>query len=152
MLASLTMFFMGEASRRTPRCDWGEIHLVLVDDSGIAAVHAAWMDLDSATDVLTQRYDPMPGQPGAHAGEIVVNVQRAHEIGRAQWPRISPRALANGCCHELGLYVAHGCDHLTGASDATPPERRRMRARELRWLRAAAQAGLLNRLISPRGT
>jgi len=59
-----------------------------------------------------------------------------------------PIRRAGGPDRELALYLAHGCDHLAGADDATPRQRAAMRRRELRWLRAAAHADLLMGLFS----
>ena len=84
------------------------------------------MNQSGATDVITQRYESLPGEPEGLVGELFVNVERAETIRkRATWT--SER--------ELLLYIAHGLDHLTGANDATPAERAAMRRRELAWLR-----------------
>jgi len=68
--------------------------------------------------------------------EIIVNVVRAQEEGKKRSRRGKWSAK-----HELALYIAHGIDHLTGADDAIPAERKKMRRREMRWVR-----GLDNRL------
>jgi len=49
--------------------------------------------------------------------------------------------------HELALYLAHGIDHLTGATDDSPLARRRMRTREMNWVRSAERRGLLHDLL-----
>ncbi len=120
------------AQRIKPHPPWRELTVILADDAGIAPVNAAVMGHAGATDVITQRYEPVPGEPPGLVGEIVVNVEQAWRAGtrpaRSGW---SP-------AHELALYLAHGCDHLTDADDAAPADRRRMRRRELRWLAAAA--------------
>jgi rRNA maturation RNase YbeY len=85
------------------------------------------MDHDGPTDVITQRYTPIPGESAGLIGELFVNVERAHQA--------APRRTGWSPDHELALYLAHGCDHLTGADDTTPRERARMRRRELAWLR-----------------
>ncbi len=113
--------------RRSDDAPWREITVHLLDDAGIAPVNTAILTHDGATDVITQRYDPCPGEPGGLIGEVFVNVERARHSAprRAGW---SPD-------RELALYLAHGFDHLTGADDRTPLERTRMRRRELAWLR-----------------
>jgi ssRNA-specific RNase YbeY (16S rRNA maturation enzyme) len=78
-------------------------------------------------------------------GEIVVNVERAAEAGPGHWPRT--RGDRSAIARELALYIAHGCDHLCGADDASRVDRLRMRRRELRWLRAAERDGCLRGLI-----
>ena len=42
----------------------------------------------------------------------------------------------------LQRLLAHACDHLSGADDADPHARRRMRRRELRWLQKADAEGV----------
>ncbi len=138
---------MAKAGRLAPHRHWGEIHLVLVDDAGIRAVHDAWMNLPTPTDVLSLCYDPVPGESGASSGEIVINVQRAASLGTRVWRPKKGHRTATGIDRELALYLAHGCDHLAGASDATPTKRQRMRRRELRWLLQADAAGLLRGLV-----
>ena len=117
---------------------WREVTIHLVDNEGIAPIHQAILEDDTVTDVITQRYDPLPGEPDGLQGELFVNAERAVEVAatRAKW---SPD-------QELALYIAHGCDHLSGADDATPAEYNRMRRRELRWLRECGiQSGSLVR-------
>jgi rRNA maturation RNase YbeY len=133
----LMLFFLRQAQRRNPRRRWGEISLVLTDDAGISRINRLYLDREHVTDVIAvaEPAQPFAGERGDYTGEIFVNVQRAREVGRAQVDR------------ELALYLAHACDHLSGAADATPPARRRMRTRELRWLRAAQTMGLLAELL-----
>jgi len=116
------------AQMRTPNGPpWREVAIHLLDDAGIAPVNAAIMAHDGATDVITQRYEPCPGEPDGLIGELFVNVERA--------ARVAPRRAGWSADRELALYLAHGCDHLTGADDDTPDERALMRRRELAWLR-----------------
>lgn len=115
-----------------PQPPWRELAVILTDDAGIAPFNRAVMGHTGATDVITQRYEPVPGEPPGLVGEIVINVEQAWRSGtrlvrtRPSW---SP-------AHELALYLAHGCDHLNDADDATPAQRALMRRRELRWLAA----------------
>jgi rRNA maturation RNase YbeY len=130
--------------KRTNRLDkqtrWGDIEVTLTDDARIAEVKKQVFDRSEITDVIALRYDPMPGIDELTSGEIFVNVQRAAgcTLHRNGW---SPSK-------ELALYLAHGCDHLAGASDDSPAEYNRMRRRELRWLREADESGLISNLIS----
>ncbi|MBN1558429.1 MAG: rRNA maturation RNase YbeY [Lentisphaerae bacterium] len=96
-------------------------------------VNRRYLRCDAPTDVLSFRYPPLPGEAEEAGGELFVNVQRALER--------APRAPSR----ELALYLAHACDHLAGHDDADDAARRRMRRRELRWLRelGAACEGLL---------
>lgn len=132
-LRQLTAFFLNKAGRRHAGNGWGEVSVVLVDDSGSQAVNAAYLHHDYPTDVISFNLDAVPGEASsAPCGEVVINVQQALRLG----PRFG------GAARELALYLAHGCDHLSGADDDTSARRRRMRRRELRWLAEARRAGL----------
>ncbi len=113
---------------RTPaEHPWQELTIHLLDDAGIAPVNQAVLGHAGPTDVITQRYEPIPGEPGGLVGELFVNVEQALQA--------APRRAGWSADRELALYLAHGCDHLAGADDATPRTRARMRRRELAWLR-----------------
>ena len=114
-------------ARRAGEPAWQEVTIHLLDDSGIAPVNSAIMAHEGATDVITQRYEPIPGEPEGLTGELFVNVERA--------ARAAPRRSGWSADRELALYIAHGFDHLTGESDHTPRGRTRMRRRELSWLK-----------------
>ena len=109
-----------------------DLTVILMDDAGITGINQALLDHEGPTDVITVRYDAIPGeeQPGDVA-ELYVNVERAVQLARRGWP----------AGRELALYLAHGCDHLAGEDDATPDQKMRMRRREMRWLREAETAG-----------
>ena len=105
---------------------WQEVVVILTDDAGMEPLNIRVMRHTGSTDVITQRYEPLPGEPEGVRGELLVNVERAWQVGRRRgW----------SSSRELALYIAHGCDHLNEAEDATPAGRRSMRQRELRWLR-----------------
>ncbi len=104
---------------------WREIVVNLVHDAESDAAHRAIMDVAGATDVITQAYDAMPGEPEGLYGELIVNVDQAMRACPARWPKAK----------ELLLYVAHGMDHLSGADDHAERDYRTMRRRELAWLR-----------------
>ena len=121
--------------RARPEAPWREITLHVTHDADNREVNRRILGHDYATDVITQAYAPFPFEPPGLVAELYVNVDEAHRnaerLGRTTW------------AEELLLYVAHGCDHLTGADDATPGQRREMRRRDLRWMRLmAAEAGL----------
>ena len=115
-----------ELSARRGGVAFREVTIVLQDDAASAAAHLAIMGVEGATDVITQPYDPMPGEREGVYGELYVNSQRA--LGVASRSRWSP-------AKEMLLYVAHGMDHLSGADDHSPGDMMRMRRRELKWLR-----------------
>lgn len=114
---------------------WQEVTIYLVDDERMDEVHQAVMGLTGATDVITLRYEAMPGEPEGDVGELFVDVEwaLAHYPRREDW----------SAEREILLYIAHGFDHLTGEDDQTPETRRRMRRRELSWLRAVDKRAFL---------
>ncbi len=129
----LTGLLFKKAMRGAAQTSWGTVTLVLTDDRGIARIKAATFGYREITDVVTLAYAPMPGFPETDA-EIFVNVQRAFTRPcRTSWTQEQ----------ELALYIAHGCDHLSGEDDQTQPDRCRMRQRELRWLRSLPPETLL---------
>ncbi len=140
----LVRFFMEQVQRRNPRRRWGDVSLVLADDAGMARLNCLYLDREGATDVISFALPAVPGpagrgpERGAGGGELFVNVERARERGRGRADR------------ELALYIAHACDHVGGAADRSAAGRRRMRARELAWLRVAEKKGLLNSLLRPK--
>ena len=102
------------------------VTLILQDDGFSAEVHEAINGAKGPTDVITQRYDAMPGEAEGVYGELYVNVDQAL--------RVAPKRRGWSPAKELLLYVAHGMDHLSGADDLKPRDYDRMRRRELRWL------------------
>lgn len=110
-----------------------ELDVVLVDNEAMPGYKDQCFGLRIQTDVLSQSYLGIPGVSGPTA-ELVINVQRAIEEGTRR---------PGGPDAELALYLAHGIDHLAGGEDDTPPRRRAMRRRELRWLATLDCGGLL---------
>ena len=103
------------------------VTVILQDDAFSAEVHEAINGAKGPTDVITQRYDAMPGEAEGVYGELYVNVDQAL--------RVAPKRRGWSTAKELLLYVAHGMDHLSGADDLKPRDYDRMRRRELGWLR-----------------
>ena len=103
------------------------VTVILQDDAFSAEVHEAINGAEGPTDVITQRYDAMPGEAEGVYGELYVNTDQAL--------RVAPKRRGWSPAKELLLYVAHGMDHLSGADDLKPKDYDRMRRRELGWLR-----------------
>ena len=124
--------------RGTSAPPWRGVTVLLVADGGSAEAHRLVFDDPAPTDVITTSFveESPDGGISSLEGELVVNVQRAWQLGS----RLAARRPAGAWspAHELALYLAHGLDHLTGADDAEPSERRRMRSRELRWVASVA--------------
>ncbi len=108
-----------------------EVAIILQDNLFSAQVHEAINGAQGPTDVITQRYDPMPGELDGVYGEIYVNVERAIEA--------TPNRRGWSAAKELLLYVAHGMDHLSGADDFGNEAYNKMRRRELKWLKALSR-------------
>ena len=104
-----------------------DVTVVLQDDAFSAEVHEAINGVKGPTDVITQRYDAMPGEAEGVYGELYVNADQAL--------RVAPKRRGWSPAKELLLYVAHGMDHLSGADDLKSRDYDRMRRRELRWVK-----------------
>lgn len=126
-LRSAAEFFAARSSSRVG-VPFQSVVVVLQDDAFSAEVHLAVNGAEGPTDAITQRYDPMPGEPDGIYGEVYVNCDRALSA--------APRRAGWSAAKELLLYVAHGMDHLSGADDLSSADYDRMRRRELAWLRA----------------
>jgi probable rRNA maturation factor len=136
-LQKLTDWLAGRLEAATAPERWSEVCIVLVDDEGITATNREYFGKNRPTDVISFRYDPVPGEDKVWGGDLVINVDRAVQEGTAR----------RSIDFELALYIAHGFDHLSGAEDDTPEKRRKMRATETAWLREANAAGLLDGLV-----
>ena len=125
--------FFAERSEARAGVPFREVAVVLQRDAYSAEVHAAINGVEGPTDVVTQRYDAMPGEEPGVYGELYVNCDQAVRAapGRNGW----------SAAKEMLLYVAHGMDHLSGADDLSPADYSRMRRRELGWLRRVVVAG-----------
>jgi len=133
----LTDWLAERLAGRTAPETWGEISIVLVDDTGITQTNREYFGKNRPTDVISFRYDPVPGEADELSGDLVVNVDRAVAEGAAR----------GNIDRELALYIAHGFDHLSGAEDDTPEKRKKMLATETAWLRQAGKEGLVDGLF-----
>ena len=107
----------------------GEVAVVLADDAKLRDLNRRWRGLDRATDMLSFGYDE--GGDDEVDGDVVISLERVR--GQAKRFRVTPG-------RELARVVVHGTLHLAGLDHQTAAERRRMRAREDRVLRAAREA------------
>ena len=124
-LRAAAEFFAAKSSARIG-VPFRAVTVILQDDAFSAEVHEAINGAKGPTDVITQRYDAMPGEAEGVYGELYVNVDQAL--------RVAPKRRGWSPAKELLLYVAHGMDHLSGADDLKPRDYDRMRRRELNWL------------------
>jgi len=139
-LQRLTDWLGARLAAKTAPETWGEISIVLVDDEGITQTNREYFGKNRPTDVISFRYDPVPGEAPESSGDLLVNIDRAISEGTAR----------GSADRELALYIAHGFDHLSGAEDDTPEKRKKMRATETAWLRKAKEEGLLSGLTGNR--
>ena len=128
-LKAAAAFFAEKSSARIG-VPFRAVTVILQDDAFSAEVHEAINGAKGPTDVITQRYDAMPGEAEGVYGELYVNVDQAL--------RVAPKRRGWSPAKELLLYVAHGMDHLSGADDLKPRDYDRMRRRELGWLKELA--------------
>src|SRR5262249_40010588 len=111
----------------------GEIGLLLADDATLRQLNHAYRGLDRATDVLSFAYDDgNRDEPrGVRSVSGGLGVARDRVGGQAGRFRLPPG-------EELARLVVHGALHLTGLDHRHAAERRNMRRREDRALRAGA--------------
>lgn len=114
---------------------WGEVCLVLTDDEGIVPANREYFGKNRPTDVISFRYDPIPGEDKGFSGDLIVNIDRALQVGPEQ----------NGADYELALYIAHGFDHLSGAEDDTSEKKQIMLDTESAWLEELDYNGLFEK-------
>ena len=115
---------------------WSEVCVVLTDDEGIIPANREYFGKERPTDVISFRYDPIPGEEEGFSGDLIINVDRAVQVGPDQ----------NGADYELALYIAHGFDHLSGAEDDTPEKKQAMLNTETAWLE---EIGELKLFVGP---
>ena len=137
-IQTLTDWLALKLEAETAPAAWNEVCLVLVDDDGITQTNREYFDKDRPTDVISFRYDPIPGEEDGLTGDLIVNVDRAIQVGPEH----------EGTNYELALYIAHGFDHLTGAEDDTPEKKAAMLKTETTWLEEAGNEGLVEGLFS----
>lgn len=113
-----------------------DLDVILTDDDGVIPFHQAVFGETTVTDVITQRYHPMPGASPDAAGELIVNLDRAEAHHATE-----------GRSRELARYLAHGCLHLAGMEDANPAQRAAMRRHEDHLLADAESLGYINDLL-----
>lgn len=134
---ALLRFLAKQLLEQTPALEWGELTVVVMGDVEIKEINRAYLDRDRPTDVISFRYDPIPGEGGRYSGDVLANYEMAQREGLRR---------AGGPDRELALYIAHGIDHLSGADDDTPAKRDSMRRRECAWLDRAERKNLIQNI------
>ena len=96
-----------------------EVHVILVSDARIAALHRKFMNIGGPTDVITFQH-----------GEIFISVETA---------LLQAAELRTPVEDELRLYIVHGLLHLHGFHDTTEVARAAMHRVQTRVAKAAAR-------------
>ncbi len=136
-IQALTHWLGQQLAAQTAPAVWGEVSIIFLDDVGITQTNREYFGKNRPTDVISFRYDPIPGEDDLLTGDLLINVDRAIAEGTAR----------GNINYELALYIAHGFDHLSGAEDNTPEKHKNMRTTETAWLRIAEEQGLLTGLF-----
>lgn len=141
----LTLFLTDRLRDMTRGIIWNTISVVFVGDSQMQELYKRYFDISDVSDVISFVYQPIPLLSGQiqQDGEVIVNVEKALRLDDLRLQKIRGWTSAK----ELTLYLAHGLDHLAGHNDSDIVGRRRMRTRELRWVKEAEREGMLKGLI-----
>lgn len=135
----LLAFLLGRIHRQIHLSGgWEELSVVFTRDGEMRFLHNQLMGQNSSTDVMAVLYSRTPAPEDKGFAELIINTDRAATAWRGHGAH-------HDAHRELALYLAHGIDHLAGDDDQDTAGRRRMRRRELRWLRAAETCGALRR-------
>lgn len=102
------------------------VSLVLCDDATIQALNHQFLGHDYPTDVLSFPLNAVTPEGARLLGEIIISVETAERNARRYRQPLE---------QELLRLVIHGTLHLLGYDDSTPDNRRRMRRKELAYLR-----------------
>lgn len=107
----------------------GDIGVRLTGDDELRGLNRRWRGMDRATDVISFAYDEHEPDAATRpvSGDLAVSLDRVR--AQARRFRVTPGA-------ELARLVVHGTLHLCGHDHVRAAERRTMRAREERALRA----------------
>jgi probable rRNA maturation factor len=111
------------------------VSIVLTDDETVRALNRDFREVDRPTDVLSfPLADPEtlkdPSEP-VFLGEIYISLDTA---------RAQARAARRPFGREVAHLTIHGLLHLLGYDHATPPQRRRMNALQVKLMRVAGRA------------
>lgn len=115
------------------------VHLMVVADRRMAAMHKRYLGVPDTTDVLT--FDWAEGSDKKVEGEIVVCLDEAVRQARARGHDVRLEVL---------LYAVHGFLHLVGYDDHTPRQASRMHRREDRLLTSAELGPVYSRRVARR--
>ena len=106
----------------------GVLSVVFLEDSAIAEIHADYLGVEGATDVISfpLSTEDDPDGPERMLGEVIVSVETAARVAPKQRSTLRREAV---------LYAIHGTLHIAGYDDLEPKAKRRMRRAEARYLK-----------------
>jgi len=108
-----------------------ELSAAIGDDAWIGDLNRQYRNTDAPTDVLAFPQDISPAGAGRLLGDVAISIETAER---------QAREAEHGVMDEVALLLAHGILHLTGWTDETPTQRRRMMRRVQELLRQAEGA------------
>ena len=106
-----------------------QIHVLVVSDRRMSALHKQFCSVPGPTDVLTFQH-----------GEIVISADTAGT---------QARMFGTNVIAEIQLYVLHGLLHLAGFDDATPSKRRQMHQLQKRLMTTVLRSGRYRTSAAP---
>lgn len=114
---ALPLCLAEKALARSELRSLGEVNVILISDSRMAALHKKFLKMAGPTDVITFQH-----------GEIFISAERA---------RANARSFQTTIEDELKLYIVHGLLHLRGFDDMTKRSARTMHSVQTRIVSAA---------------
>lgn len=118
--------FSAESKKKT-----GQVSICFVSDGYIKKLNRLYHSRNSPTDVLS--FD-ISAAKDRFLSDIFISTDTA--ISNSKVFKTTP-------LYEMFLYVAHGVLHIAGCDDIDPKDRKVMRKKELRYLKAADYLGTL---------
>lgn len=124
-IASFVRYILGAEGVSGP---W-QFGIRFVDDQSMQQAHAAFMGMDTPTDIMTfpyedESFDLAPDSDGGmteQGGDVMISVDRAEQHAQEEGWELSS---------ELFFLVSHGVLHVLGWDDATGEDRSRMLERQ----------------------
>jgi len=99
------------------------LNYIFTTDKSLLKINQDWLKHDSYTDIITFE---LSTPPSPLIGEIYISVERVRE---------NSKTLGTTFKSEIHRVIFHGALHLCGHKDKTPPESKKMRALEDKYLK-----------------
>jgi probable rRNA maturation factor len=108
-----------------------ELSAAIGDDAWIRGLNLKYKHTDAPTDVLAFPQDISPEGAGRLLGDVAISIETAER---------QAREAGQGLMDEVALLLTHGILHLTGWTDETSVQRRRMMRRAKNLLQQVRNA------------